>query len=121
MTAGDITLVCRDCGTSFSFTVGEQEFFASRGFTNQPSRCPSCRLARKASRESGGGGPSWGSGSGSYERPRREMHAIVCAHCGKDAQVPFVPRGDRPVYCSDCFESERSGGGNRGGGRGSGW
>lgn len=99
----DKNLVCRDCGTSFVFTEGEQGFYAQRGFTNEPSRCPSCRAARKASREGGYGG-----GSG-YERPRREMHPAVCSQCGKQTEVPFVPSGDKPVYCSECFEARRSG------------
>ena len=43
----DITLVCKDCGTEFVFTVGEQKFYAEKGFTNQPVRCPECRKARK--------------------------------------------------------------------------
>ncbi len=122
MISADKTLVCRDCGSSFIFTAGEQEFYASRGFTNEPSRCPSCRATRKQSRDSGGGGGGGGysssSGGSMYDRPRREMHPVVCARCGKDTQVPFVPRGDRPVYCSDCFESERSGGSGGGGGGG---
>ncbi len=98
----DKTLTCRDCGTSFVFTAGEQEFFASRGFTNEPSRCPTCRSAR---RQNQGGGRSSGGG---YERRERQMFPAVCAQCGKDTQVPFEPRNDRPVYCSDCFESQRS-------------
>jgi CxxC-x17-CxxC domain-containing protein len=31
------------------------------------------------------------------------MHEVTCASCGGVARVPFVPRGDRPVYCRDCF------------------
>jgi CxxC-x17-CxxC domain-containing protein len=100
----DKTLVCRDCGQSFTFTVGEQEFYASRGFTNEPTRCPDCRAARKADRGYGGGGRG---GGGNYRR-EREMHPAVCARCGKATEVPFLPRGDRPVYCSDCFETQRS-------------
>jgi len=46
----DITLVCKDCGKEFVWTAGEQEFYASKGFTNQPVRCPECRKARKSSR-----------------------------------------------------------------------
>jgi len=91
----DKTLTCRDCGASFVFTEGEQEFFASRGFTNEPSRCPECRAARKRSQGSGNG--------------RREMFDATCSQCGKETQVPFQPRGDKPVYCSDCFESVRGG------------
>jgi len=111
----DKTLSCRDCGQSFVFTAGEQEFFASRGFTNEPSRCPDCRAARKAGRDSRGG---YGSGGGGYGGGRpsgggfgreREMYSVTCASCGGEARVPFQPRGDKPVYCSDCFEKQRGG------------
>ena len=36
----DIELKCRDCGETFTFTAGEQEFYQQKGFTNQPTRCP---------------------------------------------------------------------------------
>lgn len=101
----DKTLTCRECGASFLFTTGEQEFYASRGFENEPSRCPDCRAARRQggnrSFSSGGYG---GGGYGRYERP---MFPAICSQCGKETQVPFQPRGDRPVYCSDCFEEHR--------------
>ncbi len=116
----DKTLTCRDCGKDFTFTAGEQEFFAQKGFTNEPSRCPECRAARKTS----GGYSSGGSySSGGYERREREMFPAVCAQCGKETQVPFQPSGDRPVYCSDCFSAQRSSDGGRGGrgSRGSRW
>jgi CxxC-x17-CxxC domain-containing protein len=103
--AVDKTLACRDCGQSFMFTAGEQEFFAQKGFTNEPTRCPSCRSARKSSQ---GGGGGYSAGGGSFERRDRQMYSAVCAECGKEAQVPFEPRGDKPVYCSSCFESRRS-------------
>ena len=108
----DKTLTCRDCGHGFEFTAGEQEFFASRGFTNEPSRCPDCRAARKASRgaEGGyGGGYSSGRSSGSGYGREREMFSVTCAACGNEARVPFQPRGDKPVYCSDCFSQQRGG------------
>ncbi len=114
----DKTLSCRDCGASFTFTESEQRFFAEKGFTNEPGRCTTCREARKAN--GGGGGSRGGYSSGGYSsggyRGDREMHPAVCAECGKDTQVPFLPRGDRPVYCSDCFQrqpAQNSGGGNR--------
>src|SRR3954470_15039961 len=101
----DKTLVCRDCGQNFTFTAGEQEFFASRGLMNEPGRCPECRAQRKQSQGgSYGGGYSTGGG---YERREREMFTAVCSSCGKDAVVPFQPRTDRPVYCSDCFAAQR--------------
>jgi len=60
----DTTLTCRDCGQHFTFTSGEQDFYASRGYS-EPSRCPDCRAARKAERDSGGYG-SYGGGGGSH-------------------------------------------------------
>ncbi|HCJ79313.1 zinc-binding protein [Peptococcaceae bacterium SCADC1_2_3] len=91
----DKTLTCRDCGSEFIFSVSEQEFFAEKGFTNEPGRCPQCRAARKQ-QNSGG--------YGRINRPQREMHDAVCATCGIETQVPFRPSGERPVYCRDCFK-----------------
>src|SRR3954452_13215462 len=54
MSYADKTITCRDCGMYFAFTSGKQEFYAQKGFTNEPTRCPSCRQARKAN----GGGRS---------------------------------------------------------------
>ena len=99
----DQTLTCADCGTQFQFTESEQEFYQSKGFT-APGRCPDCRAARKAARE---GGSSYGSASRYGER---QMYPAVCAQCGKDTQVPFQPRGDKPVYCSDCFRTQQGSG-----------
>jgi len=87
----DKSLQCSDCGNAFTFSSEEQEFFHSKGYLNEPKRCPSCREARKQERY----------GNGGYTR--RQMFPAVCAECGKDTQVPFEPRGDRPVYCSDCY------------------
>jgi CxxC-x17-CxxC domain-containing protein len=111
MSYADKTLTCRDCGAEFVFTAGEQEFYAQKGFTNEPTRCPACRKARKAGGDAGGRG-SYGdrdsySSTRSYDRGPREMHTTTCASCGREAQVPFVPRGDKPVYCSDCFQQQR--------------
>ena len=99
MALADKELICVECGAAFIFSVGEQEFFASRGYANDPKRCSSCRSARKSQQRAGDG---FGGGGGA-----REMHPVVCDQCGVDTMVPFVPRGDRPVYCSDCFSSIR--------------
>ena len=92
----DKTLECSDCGLEFTFTSGEQEFYASRGLQNEPRRCPECRRARKTGRY---GNSSYGS--------RRQMFPVTCAECGADTEVPFEPRGDKPVYCSDCYRKVR--------------
>ena len=104
MSYADKALTCRDCGNPFTFTEGEQEFFAQKGFTNEPTRCPECRSARKSQR---GGGGNYDS-RGSYDRAPREMFEAQCTQCGGIARVPFQPRGDKPVYCSACFEQQRS-------------
>src|ERR1700730_10501402 len=112
--AADTTLTCRDCGQQFTFTSGEQDFYASRGYS-EPSRCPDCRAARKAERDGGGGG--YGSyGGGGQNRGPREMFTATCSSCGNEAQVPFQPSGDKPVYCLTWFQQR--GGGSRGGGGG---
>ena len=103
----DKTLMCRDCGETFVFTAGEQEFFAQKGFTNEPSRCPSCRAARKQ-QVAGSNGGGYGGGSRS-EYAAREMYTVPCSEpgCSIPAVVPFKPRNDKPVYCSECFEKRR--------------
>ena len=113
MSYADKSLTCRDCGQTFTFTAGEQEFHASKGFENEPSRCQDCRAVRKAARgESGGyssgGYSSGGYSSGGYDRQDRQMYSATCSDCGNEARVPFQPRGDKPVYCSDCFSKQRS-------------
>lgn len=95
----DEMLNCVDCGRQFVFSAGEQRFYEQKGFQNKPNRCPDCRQARKAMRSQGQGAPSAGA-------PRvREMFTATCNGCGGVAEVPFNPRGDKPVYCRDCFAS----------------
>jgi CxxC-x17-CxxC domain-containing protein len=108
----DRTLTCADCGTGFTFSADDQAYHAERGFTNEPRRCPDCRANRRSQQ---GGGGSYGGGGGGYGG-QREMFSATCASCGKEAKVPFQPRGDKPVYCSDCFRSKGGGGGYGGGG-----
>ena len=103
MSYQDRSLTCQDCGQSFTFSADDQAYHAEKGYTNEPKRCPSCRQARRGERS--------GVGYSSYGQSRREMFPAVCAQCGKDTQVPFQPRGDRPVYCSDCFSKQGAGSG----------
>ncbi len=92
------SLQCADCGAAFTFSAEEQEFFQSKGYTNDPKRCPACRETRRAQRyESDGYG---------YRSPR-QMFPAVCAECGKETEVPFQPREGRPVYCSECYSKIR--------------
>ncbi len=94
MSYQDKVLTCRDCGQQFTFTAGEQEFYASKGLQNEPGRCPDCRAIRRGSRGGAASGAS------------RQMFDVVCSSCGKATQVPFQPTSGRPVYCSDCFAQQ---------------
>ena len=97
----DKSIQCSDCGTTFTFSAEEQELFQSRGYTNEPKRCPSCRQARKSERY---GNTSSDRGTAT----NRQMFHAVCAECGKDTEVPFEPRTGRPVYCSDCYRKVKT-------------
>ena len=90
----DRNLTCVDCGAEFVHSAEDQEYHASRGFQNEPRRCSSCRQARRSERDGGSSAP-------------HEMHPVVCAECGRETEVPFLPRGDRPVYCRDCFAKQQ--------------
>ncbi len=145
----DKILVCRDCGEDFIFSVREQDFFAQKGFTNEPTRCPTCRAARKQNMahsgssaaprgnqrpvamgnrapRSGGGdfqrssynsgnrrddGYSSGGGYGRRDQQsqERKLYNVICANCGTETQVPFMPRQGAPVYCKSCYNSRKSG------------
>src|SRR3954451_21438098 len=128
----DKTLTCRDCGQAFTFTAGEQAFYQERGIS-EPQRCPACRSARKAQRggssggydssggANGGGGSyaaggvsyvggysSGGGGGGGYSSGPRQMYPATCSNCGKDTEVPFQPRSDKPVFCRECLADRRT-------------
>jgi CxxC-x17-CxxC domain-containing protein len=130
----DKTLTCSDCGMEFAFTEREQAFYAEKGFS-EPRRCASCRASRKAARaggdssygggsysgsfdsgydsaggySSGGYGGGGGGGYGGRSSAPREMFSATCSSCGREARVPFRPTNGKPVYCSDCFRSQRGG------------
>ena len=114
MPHADRALLCRECGSSFTFTTGEQTFYASRGLTHEPTRCPNCRAARKGNGSSASAAPLSDGGYVHYGpfasfggRTPRQMHPAVCTQCGQMTEVPFAPRGDRPVLCSECFAVSR--------------
>lgn len=107
MSYEDKNLTCVECGEAFCFTVADQELFASRGYANEPKRCPTCRDARKQRRDT-----TTGRSDGGF-RTQREMYPVVCASCGRETQVPFQPRQGRPVYCSDCYARTRPSTGSR--------
>lgn len=125
LTLADQVIGCADCDTEFAFTVAEQLFYAERGI-QRPVRCPECRARRRAERnadaikasEINGGSLLWSDGYGNYggvaanaqrrgARAGVRMFSTVCTSCGKATEVPFEPRGGRPVFCRECFTSRR--------------
>lgn len=88
----DKVITCKQCGAEFTFTAGEQEFYAEKGLTNEPQRCKNCRDSMKRDRKE--------------RRGDRQMFDAVCAQCGKPCKVPFEPKEDRPVLCSECFSKK---------------
>ena len=87
----DKTLVCRDCGQEFVFTAGEQEFYAEKGFQNEPTRCKACRQARKASRPAPGA--------------PRETYTTTCANCG--AETPSIAASASPRCAGNHIPHKR--------------
>ena len=90
MALQDRILTCSECGQEFTFTTGEQEFYSSRGLTNDPKRCSECRATRRRERQGGYGGV-------------RRTYPAVCAACGAETTIPFEPTEGRPVYCRECY------------------
>ncbi len=89
----DKSIDCKDCEEPFIFTAGEQGFYLEKGLLNEPLRCPGCRERRRHERSASA----------------REKTTVICADCGEETTVPFVPRLNRPVYCGDCFTKVRLG------------
>src|SRR4051794_41847729 len=125
MSYQDRTLTCADCGQQFTWTAGEQEFYAQRGLTNEPRRCPDCRRARKSQQGGGGGGYASGGGyssgggggysaGGGDERPPRPMYSARCRGGGQGAEGPLPPRGGKAGYCSPCLAAPGAGAGGGG-------
>ena len=93
----DQTLTCSDCGQPFTWTASEQDFYAKKGFTNSPKRCPECRAKKKARM-----------GDNNFGGGQRQSFEITCAECGAKDTVPFQPKGDRPVLCRNCFKKHKA-------------
>jgi CxxC-x17-CxxC domain-containing protein len=95
----DKDLTCVECNTTFTFSASDQEYFARKGFTNEPKRCKGCREKRKTGGDRG-------------SEPRT-MYSVTCDSCGRPTQVPFNPTNGRPVYCRDCYVQQKGQGGGR--------
>lgn len=117
-----LELTCRACGTAFAYTQAEREFRASRGL-GEPQLCPACRSRDRARRNSDlislyervesfepfllTTETTSRSGASRVRTEHRTQYTAICAACGSETRVPFVPRGDRPVYCRACYNARR--------------
>ena len=87
-------LVCRGCKAGFTLSKEEKSVYEAYGFEYAPQRCPACRGTSAALEAA--------------VKPKREMYEAICEACGKSTQLPFKPKGDKPVYCLECFKSKRN-------------
>jgi CxxC-x17-CxxC domain-containing protein len=101
--AGDLQLSCIDCGQEFTLSSKDQEFFQVRGYS-APKRCTACRQAKKNEQ----------AGAREFRPNESQGTTVTCSDCGKQTTVPFEPRGDRPVYCQDCYQARKRSAGSRG-------
>ncbi len=91
----DLEITCSECGTPFTFTAREQEYYRERNLTH-PKRCKPCRDARRAN-----------FGRAQAQGGQRQRFEITCDQCGKHESLPFRPSTGR-VLCSDCFSASRA-------------
>lgn len=84
----DIQLTCKDCGKTFTWTAGEQQFFAEKGLTNVPLRCPEDRKKKKS------------------RAANQQLYAIICVSCKTEGVLSFEPRDSASVYCEQCFAKQ---------------
>lgn len=118
-----VTLACVNCTEEFVVTTAEQLFRRDNNLPT-PHLCPACRSAQRSARNGDllavheHDAPERGqhrAGRGARISQRRNMrrgpatqsHPAICAACGAETHVPFVPRPDRPVYCRDCFSARQ--------------
>jgi CxxC-x17-CxxC domain-containing protein len=116
-------ITCQECETAFLYTDAERAFRESRGL-ERPLLCPECRARERSRRNDdlislynktesfepflwGKETQNGGGGNSGRAREGQTLHRATCAQCGADTKVPFIPRGDRPVYCRACYNARR--------------
>ena len=92
----DKSILCIDCNTNFTWSVGEQVFFRDKQLQNPPKRCKECKQAKNERLA------AIAAAQASGIRQRIEV-AVNCAKCGAQTTVPFYPSQGRPVFCRSCF------------------
>ena len=92
----DKSILCIDCNSNFTWSVGEQVFFRDKQLQNPPKRCKECKQAKNERLA------AIAAAQASGIRQRIEV-AVNCAKCGTQTTVPFYPSQGRPVFCRSCF------------------
>jgi CxxC-x17-CxxC domain-containing protein len=111
MSFADRDIICEECSQNFIFTAGEQEFYSSKGLQNHPRRCNICRQRRKQTgNENNEESFNYGTAVSYSGKTPRRLHVAPCSgsaslspDCQLYTEVPFMPRSDRPIYCSSCY------------------
>jgi RecJ-like exonuclease len=84
----DKVLKCKECGKEFTWTAGEQQFFADKGFNNKPTRCKDCRKLNR-------------------QKVEAEYFKIVCSNCKQVGEALFKPSDpSAEIFCKKCFEEK---------------
>lgn len=110
---------CVRCGSSFGYANAEAAFRAEHRLST-PLMCPECRARDRAGRNTEIVALYEKAETGTYSaaspaapraggrgQVRGQFYATKCDACGAETRVPFVPRGDRPVYCRDCYNARK--------------
>ena len=93
---------CGDCGKQCQVPFEPRQ--------DKPVYCNECFPKHKPAPRGGSGGGRFGGRGGDrggFNRRPREMHKATCGDCGKDCEVPFEPKQDKPVYCNECFQNHK--------------
>lgn len=118
--AASLDRACLACGKDFIVTPAESAFRAEHRLA-LPDLCPACRARQRSDRNADivaayakAGSAAYadvvtpaGAAPGRKGAVRGQLYATVCDSCGAETKVPFIPRGDRPVYCRDCYNARR--------------
>jgi len=83
-------LTCIECHQNFVFSAGEQSFFLNRGLSNEPRRCPHCRVLMRMRREG---------------KSTDLVTKVDCAECGEKTTVPFLPKEGKKIFCAVCLKA----------------
>ena len=115
-------IICHNCDTAFAYTDADRDFRETRG-RERPTLCPDCPSRERRHRNNEliamdqradsfdpfivHGEPRPDNRNKGRDRGARQQYSAICAACNSETRVPFIPRGDRPVYCRSCYNARK--------------